>query len=236
MPRSMRRSRRWSKPPRKSSPKQAQPSSNEILGFLIPRHLCRPLVYRAALVRASIPRKRWPLLDPGFDRFAALGETIGHMDYVRGVNERAQLGLHMALFHREFDVLLTPTLPLAAFEAGVLAPGDGTDQIDWAGWTPFSFPFNLTQQPAASVPCGFTSAGLPVGLQIIAAKYQDALVLRVARALTALPHPASDPLEWEDFLFKSSSRSIFLFGHDLVRNRYHPGSSLGQAFSGSCPN
>ncbi len=140
----------------------------------------------AALVRASIPRKRWHLLDPGFDRFAALGETIGHMDYVRGVNERAQLGLHMALFHREFDVLLTPTLPLAAFEAGVLAPGDGTDQIDWAGWTPFSFPFNLTQQPAASVPCGFTSAGLPVGLQIIAAKYQDALVLRVARAFERL--------------------------------------------------
>jgi aspartyl-tRNA(Asn)/glutamyl-tRNA(Gln) amidotransferase subunit A len=139
----------------------------------------------AALVRASVPRERWPLLDPGFDRFAARGETIGHMDYVRRVNERAQLGLHMALFHREFDVLLTPTMPLTAFDAGILAP-PGHDQNDWAQWTPFSFPFNLTQQPAASIPCGFTRAGLPVGLQIIAAKYQDALMLRVARAFEQL--------------------------------------------------
>jgi aspartyl-tRNA(Asn)/glutamyl-tRNA(Gln) amidotransferase subunit A len=139
----------------------------------------------AALVRASVPRERWPLLDPDFGRFAAAGETIGHMDYVRRVNERAQLGLHMALFHRDFDVLLTPTMPLAAFDAGMLAP-PGSDQNDWARWTPFSFPFNLTQQPAASIPCGFTSAGLPVGLQIVAAKYQDALVLRVARAFEQL--------------------------------------------------
>jgi aspartyl-tRNA(Asn)/glutamyl-tRNA(Gln) amidotransferase subunit A len=101
------------------------------------------------------------------------------------VNERAQLGLRMALFHREFDVLLTPTLPITAFETGLLAPA-GTDQTDWAGWTPFSFPFNLTQQPAASIPCGFTSARLPVGLQIVAAKYQDGLVLRVARAFEQL--------------------------------------------------
>ena len=61
-------------------------------------------------------------LDPGFDRVAAAGETIQHMDYMRRVNERAQLGLHMALFHREFDVLLTPTLPITAFETGLLAP------------------------------------------------------------------------------------------------------------------
>jgi aspartyl-tRNA(Asn)/glutamyl-tRNA(Gln) amidotransferase subunit A len=82
-------------------------------------------------------------------------------------------------------VLLTPTLPLAAFEAGRLAP-EGTDQTNWTHWTSFSFPFNLTQQPAASIPCGFTRAGLPVGLQIVAAKYQDGLVLRVARAFEAM--------------------------------------------------
>ncbi len=105
----------------------------------------------AASVRASIPRERWPLLDPGFDRIAGLGESIGHMDYVRWVNQRAELGLCMARFHREFDVLLTPTLPLTAFEAGRLAP-ERTDQTNWTHWTPFSFPFNLTQQPAASIP------------------------------------------------------------------------------------
>jgi aspartyl-tRNA(Asn)/glutamyl-tRNA(Gln) amidotransferase subunit A len=147
----------------------------------------------AASVRSAIPRERWSLLDPGFDRIAALGETIPHMDYVQAVNRRAELGLAMARFHREFDILLTPTLPLTAFEAGRLAPA-GTDQTNWADWTPFSFPFNLTQQPAASIPCGFTSAGLPVGLQIVAAKYQDSLVLCVARAFEAMcpikPPPA----------------------------------------------
>jgi aspartyl-tRNA(Asn)/glutamyl-tRNA(Gln) amidotransferase subunit A len=107
------------------------------------------------------------------------------MDYVARVNERAELGLCMARFHRDFDVLLTPTLPLTAFEAGHVAP-PGTEQTDWAHWTPMSFPFNLTQQPAASIPCGFTAAGLPVGLQIVAAKYQDGLVLRVARAFEEL--------------------------------------------------
>jgi aspartyl-tRNA(Asn)/glutamyl-tRNA(Gln) amidotransferase subunit A len=139
----------------------------------------------AASLRSSIPRGRWPLLDPGFDRIAAAGETIGHMDYVARVNERAELGLRMARFHREFDVLLTPTLPLAAFEAGHVAP-PGSEQTDWAAWTPFSFPFNLTQQPAASIPCGFTTAGLPVGLQIVAAKHHDSVVLRVARAFEQL--------------------------------------------------
>jgi aspartyl-tRNA(Asn)/glutamyl-tRNA(Gln) amidotransferase subunit A len=52
----------------------------------------------------------------------------------------------------------------------------------WPQWTPFSYPFNLTQQPAASVPCGLTSQGLPAGLQIVGPRFADALVLRAARA------------------------------------------------------
>jgi aspartyl-tRNA(Asn)/glutamyl-tRNA(Gln) amidotransferase subunit A len=59
-------------------------------------------------------------------------------------------------------------------------------------WTPFTFPFNLSQQPAASIPCGFTRAGLPVGLQVVAAKYRDDLVLRVARTYESL-HPITTP-------------------------------------------
>jgi len=155
-------------------------------GFSDPAEVFKTLWFSgAADVRAAIPRERWPLLDPGFDRIAAAGETITRSEYTRSVSARGEIGLAMARFHREFDVLLTPTLPLAAFETGYLAP-PGTPQTEWAQWTPFSFPFNLTQQPAASIPCGFTSAGLPVGLQIIAAKYQDALVLRVARAFEEL--------------------------------------------------
>jgi aspartyl-tRNA(Asn)/glutamyl-tRNA(Gln) amidotransferase subunit A len=53
---------------------------------------------------------------------------------------------------------------------------------EWLDWSPFHFPFNFTQQPAAAVPCGFTADGLPIGLQIVGARYADALVLRAARA------------------------------------------------------
>jgi aspartyl-tRNA(Asn)/glutamyl-tRNA(Gln) amidotransferase subunit A len=155
-------------------------------GFADPTELFNVLWFSgAASVRSTIAREKWGLLDAGFDRIASLGEAVDHMEYVRCVNVRGDLGLHMARFHREFDVLLTPTLPIPAFEAGQLAP-QGTDQTNWTHWTPFSFPFNLTQQPAASIPCGFTSAGLPIGLQIIAAKYQDDLVLRIARAFEEL--------------------------------------------------
>jgi aspartyl-tRNA(Asn)/glutamyl-tRNA(Gln) amidotransferase subunit A len=164
-------------------------------GFLDPAQIFKLHWFAgAASVRASIPRERWSLLDPGFDRIAAAGETIAQMDYVRCVNQRVELGLHMARFHREFDVLLTPTLPLTAFEAGQLAPA-GTDQENWADWTPFSFPFNLTQQPAASINCGFTKDGLPVGLQIVGRMFDDAGVLAASAAYEgADPHFDEVPL------------------------------------------
>jgi aspartyl-tRNA(Asn)/glutamyl-tRNA(Gln) amidotransferase subunit A len=145
----------------------------------------------AAAVHASVPPERRPLLDPGFVAIAEAGARIAHMDYIAAVNRRAEIGSHMAQFHRDFDVLLTPTLPLAAFEVGHVAP-PARDQANWIPWAPFSFPFNLTQQPAASIPCGFTASGLPVGLQIVATKYRDDLVLRVARAFESV-HPIKRP-------------------------------------------
>src|SRR5690606_127863 len=87
----------------------------------------------------------------------------------------------MHQFHDKYDVLLTPTVPMAAFDAGQNTPtGQATDE--WLDWASYSYPFNLTQQPAASIPCGITSAGLPVGLQIVGPSRNDAMVLRVARA------------------------------------------------------
>ena len=72
----------------------------------------------------------------------------------------------MGEFHEHYDLLVTPTLPIPAFEAGVEVPA-GSTAPRWTSWTPFTYPFNMTQQPAASVPCGFTTAGLPVGLQVV---------------------------------------------------------------------
>jgi aspartyl-tRNA(Asn)/glutamyl-tRNA(Gln) amidotransferase subunit A len=93
----------------------------------------------------------------------------------------------MTRFHENYDLLLTPTLAIAAFDAGKEV-ADAMVEKRWTDWTPFSYPFNLTQQPAASIPCGLTQAGLPVGLHIVGARYADALVLRAARAFeTAMP-------------------------------------------------
>lgn len=57
--------------------------------------------------------------------------------------------------------------------------------LPWIGWTPFTYPFNLTGQPAISIPCGHTGAGLPVGLQLVGPWGEDELVLAVARRFEA---------------------------------------------------
>jgi aspartyl-tRNA(Asn)/glutamyl-tRNA(Gln) amidotransferase subunit A len=120
-------------------------------------------------------------LDPGLREIAELGKDVTLTDYLTAVEGRIALGIHMKKFHETYDLLLTPTMPIPAFEAGrELPPGSTADR--WMSWSPFTYPFNLTQQPAASVPCGFTKAGLPVGLQIVGGMYADATVLRACRA------------------------------------------------------
>jgi len=127
-------------------------------------------------------REAWAdRVDAGLRRTAALGATYSASDYLDATAVRMELGQRMGRFHQAYDVLVTPTLPLPAFPTGQDVPDDWHSQ-DWTSWTPYSHPFNLTQQPALSVPCGFTSAGLPIGLQIVGARHADALVLRVGQA------------------------------------------------------
>lgn len=98
----------------------------------------------------------------------------------------------MSEFHSRYDLLVCPMMPITAFEAGHdVPPGSGLE--DWMKWSPFSYPFNLTQQPAASLPCGFSSAGLPIGLQVVGARFADDQVLRVCRAYEQA-FPSTHPL------------------------------------------
>jgi aspartyl-tRNA(Asn)/glutamyl-tRNA(Gln) amidotransferase subunit A len=120
-------------------------------------------------------------VDPGLRRTAATGAAYSAADYLDATAVRMELGVLMGRFHQTYDVLLTPTLPLPAFTAGQDVP-DGWSSPDWTSWTPYTYPFNLTQQPALSVPCGFTSAGLPIGLQVVGPRHADAMVLRVGQA------------------------------------------------------
>ncbi|MEU3838985.1 amidase [Streptomyces sp. NPDC028635] len=136
----------------------------------------------AARVAQQLSPRQRELLDPGLREVCAAGARLTALEYLAAVDVRMDLGRRMGRFHESYDLLLTPTLPLTAFEAGVEVPG-GSGLRRWTGWTPFTYPFNLTQQPAASVPVGVDAGGLPVGLQIVAARHRDDLVLRAAHAL-----------------------------------------------------
>ena len=135
----------------------------------------------AAYVVRSIPAAKRKLMDKGLLEVARAGEKITMKQYQDAVTKRGALGVLMNRFHQKYDLLLTPTLPVPAFDAGKEFPGAAKNRR-WTDWTPFSYPFNLTQQPAASIPCGLTKSGLPAGLHIVGPKYGDALVLRAARA------------------------------------------------------
>jgi aspartyl-tRNA(Asn)/glutamyl-tRNA(Gln) amidotransferase subunit A len=129
--------------------------------------------------------------DPDLVAGAAQGDAISGIDYVNAQLKRAEVSNALARFFEQYDLLLTPSMPLPAFEAGRLVPPGGEWGERWTDWAPFSYPFNLTQQPAASIPCGQTSDGLPIGLQIVGAIGADDLVLRASRAFeTAQPFPA----------------------------------------------
>jgi aspartyl-tRNA(Asn)/glutamyl-tRNA(Gln) amidotransferase subunit A len=136
----------------------------------------------AARVTQHLGAHQREVLDPGLREICAQGARFSALDYLAAVDVRMDLGRRMGRFHDTHDLLLTPTLPLTAFEAGVEVP-KGSGHRRWTGWTPFTYPFNLTQQPAATVPVGTDGDGLPVGLQIVAARHRDDLVLRAAHAL-----------------------------------------------------
>ncbi len=120
--------------------------------------------------------------EPALAAAAAQGLKTSVADYIRAQLKRAELHLACARFFERFDLLLTPTMPLPAFDVGHVVPPPGESGEAWTDWSPFSYPFNLTQQPAASIPCGLTREGLPMGLQIVGAIGADALVLRASRA------------------------------------------------------
>jgi aspartyl-tRNA(Asn)/glutamyl-tRNA(Gln) amidotransferase subunit A len=148
----------------------------------------------AAFLLRNVPAEKKKLIDPGLLEVAAQGEKITAAELLEAQMKRGALGTHMNLFHRDYDLLVTPTLSIAAFDVGEEYPGKKAGKR-WTDWTPFSYPFNLTQQPAASLPCGTTKSGLPIGLHVVGPKYADALVLRACRAFEAVRPFASPDLK-----------------------------------------
>ena len=147
----------------------------------------------AAAAGAAVPLEKHYLLDRGLREIIERGRRVAASDYIEAASRRAAIGERMQAFFQDYDLLLTPGQPLPAFAAGIEFP-EGLGFSRWHQWTPFTYPFNLTQQPAASVPCGFTSEGMPAGLQIVGPLFADAAVLRAARAYET-QHPFKMPDE-----------------------------------------
>jgi aspartyl-tRNA(Asn)/glutamyl-tRNA(Gln) amidotransferase subunit A len=118
-------------------------------------------------------------VDPGFLKAAEIGRRYTAVERMQAEVHRAQYGAQMDALLDEFDYLISPTVPIPAFEAGRDVPRDSGLE-SWVEWSSFSFPINLSQQPACSVPCGLTADGLPIGLQIVGARGDDAGVLSAA--------------------------------------------------------
>lgn len=119
--------------------------------------------------------------EPGYAAIIATGEKIGRTEFMEASEISMTLSRQMRLFHQTYPILLSPTVAVAPFQAGILSP-KGYDPDDWLSWSPFTYPFNMTGQPALTVPCGLTSANLPIGLQMVGTHFSEKLLLSAARA------------------------------------------------------
>lgn len=166
-------------------------------GFADPLDIMTGIWFAVAhQVWAAMTPAQQAVTDPDFRAEAEIGERFAFGDVHRLTLRRAELGSMMRQFMQRYDLLVTPAVAVPAFAARA-AGHSPVNAESLLGWTPFSYPFNLTQQPAITVPCGLTPAGLPVGLQFVGPMFGDALVLRAARAYESVqpvPRPPESAL------------------------------------------
>ena len=141
----------------------------------------------AASPRASLRiATRRQEIDEGLQPIIEEALRLPPTAYVEAWFERNAWAEHTRRFFESHDLLLTPTVATAAFELGILYPDTIDGQpVSREASSAFTFPFNMTGEPAASVPCGFTRDGMPIGLQIVGRRFEDATVLRACAAFEA---------------------------------------------------
>ena len=120
------------------------------------------------------------LLDPAVLQMLQTALNQDMQNYYSKVFDRYALRDQLSTFFSSFDLLITPTLPCTAFPVKHNAPPGSSNQNPVA-WVSYTYPFNLTGQPAASIPIGFTSEKLPVGLQIVSPCYREEQIFSLAK-------------------------------------------------------
>lgn len=132
------------------------------------------------------PESELAQMDPGLVEITERGKQLSAVDVGQMWLARGRYWEAMRQVYLEYDLLLTPTISVPPFDLGIVGPTEvNGEPVIHLGWT-LAYPFNLTGQPAATVPCGFTSEGLPVGLQIVGNRFADGKVLQSAAAFERL--------------------------------------------------
>lgn len=151
-----------------------------------PDPIWAPLFYGGIAARLHTYLPEWQdRMDPGLVQAVEEGKRISAVQFAGAALARATFTETVRQFFLNYDLLVTPTLAVPPFPAGLERPPEGPQDSRLA-WVAFTYPFNLTGQPAATVPCGFTGDGLPIGLQIVGRRLEDARVLRAAAAFEAV--------------------------------------------------
>jgi aspartyl-tRNA(Asn)/glutamyl-tRNA(Gln) amidotransferase subunit A len=162
------------------------------LGAPLPREVFEAMwVTGRGLGFADLIRRHGDIMDPGLTRLLPLAERYSLADYYRALEARRDFNARMFGVLREWDLLLMPTMPGTAFAAEAEVPpgGETGAALPWVTWTPYTYPFNITGQPAITVPCGLTDGGLPAGLQIVGPWAHDARVLDFAQSCERVLEP-----------------------------------------------
>ena len=165
------------------------------LGADLPRDVFEAMwVTGRGLGYADVIRDRGDVMDPGLARLGPLARDYSLADYYEAMGARRAFNERMFGVLGDWDLLLMPTMPGTAFAADAEVPpgGEAGAPLPWITWTPYTYPFNITGQPAISIPCGLAPGGLPVGLQIVGPWAHDGRVLDFAQACERVLGPIGD--------------------------------------------
>jgi aspartyl-tRNA(Asn)/glutamyl-tRNA(Gln) amidotransferase subunit A len=136
------------------------------------------------LLASTLPQDKLGSLDPTLTGVIMIGAGLSRREFQAAQVERMAYTAAWRQFMTGYDLVLTPQLAVPPFPVGRIAP-ERTEADAWLEWSPYTFPFNLTGQPAINVPGGFTASGLPIGVQLVGRHFADDVVLRAAYALEA---------------------------------------------------
>ena len=129
----------------------------------------------AAYLQNTIKNKDKALIDPGIIEFLNIYKDVALSDYIKCQEMRVHFSAHINKIFGDYDFIISPTTLVLPFSIGQNCPNK--NEIDWFKWAQNCYPFNLTQQPAASLNCGLSENGLPIGLQVVGKPYDDARLL-----------------------------------------------------------